>query len=68
MIEEPAFPTNFVGARTGMTLRDYFAAKALPSIIEDWYRDELYLGDDDNAEFIAILAFKMADAMMEVRK
>ena len=68
MITQHAFPTQFEREAHGMTLRDYFAAKALPSIIEDWYRDELYIGDDDNAEFIAILAFKMADAMMEVRK
>ena len=79
MNNQPAFPQNtkivgmvgqviHEGFMGGMTLRDYFAAKALPSIIEDWYRDELYIGEEDNAEHIASLAYTMADAMIEARK
>lgn len=52
----------------GMDLRDYFAAKAMPVIAQDWYRDNLPLGDDDNAYGIAVVAYIMADAMMKARK
>jgi hypothetical protein len=71
-----AFPTNIDistggdGFRTsyGMELRDYFAAKAMPVIAQDWYRDNLPLGDDDNAYSIAVVAYIMADAMMKARE
>jgi hypothetical protein len=68
-----AFPTEHPIAgmmdlkSDGMNLRDYFAAKAMPIIIKDWYDDDMPCGDDDNAVFIAKLAYKMADAMMEER-
>jgi hypothetical protein len=73
--ELKAFPVNTEwdyggeqGYKTaGMNMRDYFAAKAMPIIIKDWYDDDMPCGDDDNALFIAKLAYKMADAMMEAR-
>jgi len=52
---------------SGMDLRDYFAAKAMPAIIQDWYKDGLPCGDDDNAYGIAIVAYLVADAMMKAR-
>jgi len=51
----------------GMDLRDYFAAKAMPAIIQDWYKDGLPCGDDDNAYGIATVAYLVADAMMKAR-
>jgi len=52
---------------SGMDLRDYFAAKAMPAIIQDWYKDGLPCGDDDNAYGIATVAYLVADAMMKAR-
>ena len=47
-----AFPTNI---EFGMTLRDYFAAHAMPTI---------HKGNDD---YIARRAYELADAMMKER-
>ena len=52
----PAFPTNLYN---GMTLRDYFAAKAMQGKLSGGA-----LGYDD----IAKHAYKYADAMLEARK
>jgi hypothetical protein len=53
----------------GMTLRDYFAAKAM-AIMWDAY-DKGYCGlnnnDAPNTEIIAEGAYKMADAMLKAR-
>ena len=59
-----AFPSEAYGnapPHTGMTLRDYFAAKAMHSIClrEDYI--------DAPASCIAIDAYALADAMLEVR-
>jgi|APGre2960657373_1045057.scaffolds.fasta_scaffold272068_2 hypothetical protein len=54
--------------QSGMDLRDYFAAKAMPAIIQDWYKDGLPCGDDDNAYGIATVAYLVADAMMKARE
>jgi hypothetical protein len=45
----------------GMTLRDYFAAKAMQNAFTTG-------GDDDERRYIAMHAYKMADAMLEARK
>lgn len=63
-MNERAFPTYHGGYAKcdadGMTLRDYFAAKAMQSMNsrEDY--------NDVPAEFIAQDAYALADAMMEV--
>jgi hypothetical protein len=44
----------------GMTLRDYFAAKAMQSVIAR--------GDDTNRPGMAEWSYAMADAMMKVRE
>jgi hypothetical protein len=66
----PAFPTGFitddkgvvVGGSNGMTLRDYFAAKAMSSMLsqapDDWHED---IND------LAIASYEVADAMLEAR-
>jgi hypothetical protein len=60
----PAFPTPAHNLKNdGMTLRDYFAAKAMQSIIKygPW-------SDDVDMEEIARLAYQQADAMLKARK
>ena len=57
---------------TGMTLRDYFAAKAMQTILKDQYEDGLYVGDgientDLYAELCAVSSYIMADAMIKAR-
>ena len=70
----PAFPNEgFNGwgePQQGMTLRDYFAAKAM-AIMWDAY-DKGYCGlnnnDAPNTEIIAEGAYQMADAMLKARE
>ena len=67
MNDIPAFPRPSSGvdqyAQTGMTLLDYFAAKAMQSMIKygPW-------GDYVDMEQIARLAYQQADAMMKARE
>lgn len=62
----PAFPLHNHGAQTlglhvtGMTLRDYFAAKAMQPMCEEVSRYDQFVN-------VAKDAYKMADAMMEAR-
>lgn len=51
-----AFPDEF---NDGMTLRDYFAAKAMQALLAGGAHPNRYILADD--------AYKAADAMMEVR-
>ena len=74
---EPAFPgfdyINQDGKKNpqGMTLRDYFAAKAMqalnadPNAIDENTKKKLCLPKD--AKQIALASYMMADAMMEAR-
>jgi hypothetical protein len=67
---EPAFPTSseMLGHNAGMTLRDYFAAKALPALLEPVYTDigSTFFTEPDAAGR-AKLAYAMADAMLVAR-
>jgi len=61
----PAFPMldeDGGTAWSGMTLRDYFAAKAMQSIID---QQDAHRGEVDNA---AWMAYRMADAMLKARE
>lgn len=67
----PAFPCNGIPvseelklSTTGMTLRDYFAAKAMQGMAgsDEHCRDGWAQSD------IAIQAYQLADAMLEARK
>jgi hypothetical protein len=51
-----------------MTLRDYFAAKALPSLLRYFLKEEFHLTDISWMEGVAMDAYKMADAMMKARE
>jgi len=64
MHDIPAFPAETAfGYTEGMTLRDYFAAKAMSSLISDpdWRSDMVW-------HETAYAAYQMADAMMKARK
>jgi hypothetical protein len=83
----PAFPVTIenglsAGGDRGMTLRDYFAAKALPISYQFWMIDyyhpdavdaEMRVEDDrgdfdkDMKTLVAETAYELADAMMEAR-
>jgi hypothetical protein len=65
----PAFPAlaqwsddSMKYLNTGMTLRDYFAAKAMQSLIVDPDRA------DQSREEAARLSYLMADAMLKARQ
>jgi hypothetical protein len=56
----PAFPNNFtIEKYQGLTIRDYFAAKALQGLLASEVNDSMQ-------EFIS-RSYKIADAMMEER-
>ena len=58
----PAFPYHGPDSgKTGMTLRDYFAAKAMVAIIT-------VRGEHITPEFVASLSYTMADGMLRARK
>jgi len=63
----PAFPLHNHGAQTlglhvtGMTLRDYFAAKAMQAYLPDAMNHNATEGE------LAWSAYKMADAMLKAR-
>ena len=62
----PAFP---VGVTNGMSLRDYFAAKAMQSYASDEAFGDActFMGKDFNEE-VARTAYQIADAMLEARE
>lgn len=57
----PAFPSTFHNGwgepEKGMTLRDYFAAKAMHALIQEGYFDT-----------VAKMSYDMADVMMKARE
>ena len=66
-MNEPAFPAmhfDLADNEHGMTLRDYFAAKAMQAIMAGQYP---ITKQPDAASRIALAAYQMADAMMEAR-
>jgi hypothetical protein len=66
MNNPPAFPLHNHGVQTlglhitGMTLRDYFAAKAMQGFQQEWVYD--------NSDEIASKAYALADAMLKARE
>lgn len=69
MNNQPAFPLHNHGAQTlglhitGMTLRDYFAAKAMQALLSDsdWRVDT-------NIDDTVYAAYKAADVMLKARE
>ena len=63
----PAFPIVVGDQMTqGMTLRDYFAAKAMEAIVNRDGDDTAY--GNDMVKGRAILAYEYADAMLKARE
>ena len=61
-----AFPSSANNdAKEGMTLRDYFAAKAMQGILAG---DHPITHQNDCERKIALVAFDMADAMLSTRE
>lgn len=64
----PAFPlppSELNYADAGMTMRDYFAAKAMQGILVNAERNEFSFGKVDE---IAFKAYELADAMLRARE
>jgi hypothetical protein len=71
----PAFPIPMGGGRMyhqhapcdGMTLRDYFAAKALQGWLSSYGPDDKHPASSGDADLVAQRAYAMADAMVAER-
>ena len=62
---EKAFPRSVSNSgQYGMTLRDYFASKAMQGMLSGLLADGMDLGWSD----VATNAYRMADAMMKARE
>jgi len=71
MNNSPAFPTATLAQKTegGMTLRDYFAAKAMQGLISShWCEEARVLSPKLGAEELATDAYIMANAMLKARE
>jgi hypothetical protein len=83
--KEPAFPSpatwdpntgeQYDASELGMTLRDYFAAVALPAVLRTWHNENampgiasLVVDRDSVADRVADDCYCMADAMLKARK
>ena len=69
----PAFPRNYAhDGHNGLSLRDYFAAKALQGLacsdITLWPSGADEADDPPDALFMARTAYMIADAMLAARK
>lgn len=72
----PAFPVESVDKGSygrvcgsfGMSLRDYFAAKAMQSLIIGWEKVNGHFLPDCDCANLAINALHIADAMLKERK
>ena len=72
MKNESAFPipaTEYHGMDSGMTLRDYFAAKAMQAIVRR-YDGHSFGGGPDSPQYkeLAGDAYFIADAMLKARE
>jgi hypothetical protein len=52
----------------GMTLRDYFAAKAMQAVFTGAIMDGLTMNQDIECDKLAMVAYTMADAMLKARE
>ena len=78
MNNTPAFPTSnwqkiapmANGYNEGMTLRDYFAAKAMQGFLtnDNFLKDACKWHEDGSEISIAVLAYDQADAMLKARE
>ena len=65
----PAFPgATYKGPFAGMTLRDYFAAKAMQALFTGAVMDGFTMNQDINCDKAAEVSYTMADAMLKARE
>ena len=67
----PAFPTEHTdtsGLYDGMTLRDYFAAKAMTTMFYPAIMESIRTDEDLDCLKVAGFAYAMADAMLAARE
>jgi len=62
---QAAFPDEY---QNGMTLRDYFAAKAMPWFLTALENEAIVEDPNLLRQFAAESAYRMADAMIKVRE
>jgi len=71
MTDIPAFPHTIEHMHepktTGMTLRDYFAAKAMQAAFAEMLREKPCEGAAAAIRVSAVIAYQMADAMLKAR-
>jgi len=58
----PAFPAHTIAMHEGMSLRDYFAAKAMQALLPDAMEHNATEGK------LALAAYRMADTMLKARE
>ena len=68
--EKPAFPSTPATTewREGITIRDYFAAKAMQGYISTFSSEDPCCNVDDLKEDISEMSYKVADAMLKERE
>ncbi len=66
----PAFPSTHpsYGREEGMSLRDYFAAKAMTTMFYPAIMESIRTDVDLNCDKVAEFAYLMADAMLSQRE
>ena len=62
-MSDQAFPVSYNG-HEGMTLRDYFAAKAMQLIMAETMSSDSEISDDE----VALNSYRMAEAMLNARE
>ncbi|WP_237388026.1 hypothetical protein [Xenorhabdus sp. Sc-CR9] len=62
-----AIPQKIKDGMTCMTLRDYFAAQAMGSLVKQ-FDTHVITGDPVHHKLVATAAYRMADAMMKARE
>jgi len=69
IMDTQAFPNPHRTDMTGMSLRDYFAAKAMQAYLADKELIDLFVYmNADVKEQVALAAYQMADAMLKARE
>jgi hypothetical protein len=71
-MKTPAFPQQFNGTTepslSGMTLRDYFAAKAMQGQLSIFENVTALAREQIKLEDVCIASYEVADAMMKARE
>lgn len=63
----PAFPREHNAVSEGMSLRDYFAAKAMQAFVSRWAGHDSYNEGGISFARVSQHAYELADAMLAAR-